>query len=127
LTIGDTLLTALGTIRSRGWCQNALESTDGKVCAVGAVNHALFSGAAFWYSPNDKSKGRAEHEQVLSLLASHIPDDFQFPDLDPDEFYGSIELSNWSHVVDYNNAEGRTKQEIETWFEKAALDAGVTL
>lgn len=111
--IGNIIAKAAKEIETRGWCQGTLENDKGEVCALGAVHHVLVGRCNFWHRGYEQSDQR---DAALKVLAAHIPADFEshFP-------------RSSSRVVTYNNAKGRTKQDMLELFEKAALDEGVSL
>jgi hypothetical protein len=103
--VGDLLIDAISVMDQRGWCQDSLENDQGAVCAIGAVNMVLYGSSRSAYPASTKGY------YAFRALAAQIPDPW----------------ADVYDVIEYNNARGRTYQEIRDWFEKAALNEGVTL
>lgn len=107
-TTGDILMAAIKQFDEKGWCVGELESETGAMCAAGVLSYVLMGRVSWqcWEKP--------EFSDATQALADHLPVDF---------VAGHPALYR---VVTYNNT--RTDySEIRDWFEKAALDEGVTL
>jgi hypothetical protein len=133
-TIGDKIVQALDVIRTKGWCAGSRSNIDGEVCALGALDAVLYRDSAWrldtwWYT-----------QARLALAMQVDPEDLT----EDDEYNGvSVEqlrearrsldeipdrpLWGWraeTVVAGYNNT--HTREEVEAWFEKAAMNVGVT-
>lgn len=90
----------------RGWCQYALEDSDGNVCAVGAIYKAMTGDAClFGYEVWTPARTTA-YKSCLKAITRVIGAPFD-------------EVAH-SRVVDFNNAEGRTQAEVVKVLRKAA-------
>lgn len=124
---GDVLIAAVKQFDEHGWCTGSLKNKAGEMCAVGALMEVIGHPADFrqpvrevyglsflelWEDPL--------YQNALHALRRHIPGDFSSgPPWMCDDDDGC-----W--VVKYNNT--RTSYaEIREWFEKAAMDEGVSL
>lgn len=103
-TVPELLDAALGEFDKRGWCTGLLEDPQGRVCALGAMNYALWGRSLSDYADKDRFQLRERAQQVLRR---HIPTHLY-----------------WTDVIGYNNT--RTSyNEVREWFEKARADERV--
>lgn len=80
-----------------GWCQDRLWTDAGEVCAVGALIHGTYL--------------RAMHEvaHLVAYVAKAI------------NRVGADDYDSWDHVVNWNNAEGQTAENVAQALELAAV------
>lgn len=104
LAVAQVLDDALEVINERGWCQDTLEDGEGRVCAVGAVNYAIYGRSSSW----DTYPSQEELElagAVHHALRENI----------------DAASNNWViDVIFYNNTPGRSIEDIKLWFKQAA-------
>lgn len=96
--IGAKLLRAAEIIEERGWCQGRQEDDQGRVCFHGAISIA-WHGRTHGTVPRDVYLERIQ--PILVALG-----------VDPQE----IEFG----AASWNNAEGRTKEEVQAALRQAA-------
>lgn len=114
--IGNVIMSALDAMEGgKKWCVGQFEDKDGAMCATGAVNHAL--GLS---NTRGIHQGNPRWEAAMTALAAHIPGSRL------SARYSSLILSKQCDVADYNNTR-RSFDQVREWFEKTALDEGVTL
>lgn len=110
-SVGDIIVGAIKEFDTHGWCTGQVLNRQGQMCAVGGVSKAM-TGEANVFTTG--TLGTPKWNAVMAALASHLPQDYH-----PDD--GDV-----TRVITYNNS--RTSyQEVRDWFEKAALNEGVTL
>lgn len=111
--IGNVIMSALDAMEGgKKWCVGQFEGKDGAMCATGAVNHAL--GLS---NTRGIHQGNPRWEAAIATLAAHIPGA---------RLSSSLILGKQCDVADYNNTR-QSFDEVREWFEKTALDEGVTL
>lgn len=112
--IGDTILAALEGLRKNGWTTGTRHDEGGKMCAIGAFEH-LHGEQGHWLADM-----QADSLAALEVLAAQVSADFvPRPSLGCEPVCMGI-------VAQYNNSR-QSFAEIEEWFEKAALNEGVSL
>lgn len=137
-TIGDKIVQALDVIRTKGWCAGSRSNIDGEVCALGALDAVLYSHSqrrreVDWYD-------QAQLALALQVDPEDLTEDDEYngvsvPELrnarqlldDPDYPFDPFNSKAWNAeavVAGYNNT--HTREEVEAWFEKAAMNVGVT-
>lgn len=117
MAVGDLITGALDVMKNSGWCRGELKNIRGQYCAMGALN--TMASEHWDYADTDLCE---EYEPALAALVGHIQ---------PDEAYkkyvsGRTVTTSISKVVAYNNSRAQF-DEIRAWFEKAALDSGITV
>lgn len=121
--VGDVIATALDILNDgHGWCRHELLDSRGKRCAIGAVNAALGLYEIDFYPRH------SDWANAMAALRDHVPSDWQsraWHRVDEGEFINDPHRDSYIVAV-YNNSRSNF-QEIKTWFEKTALDEGVTL
>jgi hypothetical protein len=131
-TVGDKIIEALGVIRERGWCAGIRQNAEGQVCALGALDNVAYRGyrrlVDAWYN-----------EAILALQVN--PEDLTEVDEyngtsveelresrrllnDPQDGFPAAAFYAENVVAGYNNT--HTREEVEAWFEKAAMNIGVS-
>lgn len=99
----ELLRKAAGEIRRRGWIQNHLgESSDVEncaVCAIGAVNAAACGSPFMGLGPGERAP--------LDILETLLEED----------------CSGYVWIANYNDAPGRTVDDVLDLFERAAVRA----
>lgn len=90
----ELLEKAAAEIDQRGWCQGTLENKDGQVCTIGALVYAACGTLDCAFA---RSKAWWEARNLLAELHGNIPA--------------------------YNNAPGRSIEDIQLWFKEAAEQA----
>lgn len=101
--VGDALLEAAGVVNERGWCQDTVEDSQGRVCALGAINVVVMGNA---HGQTVSELGMSMRYALMAVLGQ------------PGTYCG---------IATHNNAAGRTQAEIIEWFEKAAMNEGVSV
>jgi hypothetical protein len=101
MTTQEVLRAAVTEVR-RGWTQLRLEDENRRVCSLGAIGRVVF-GQAYRL---DTALVQDTIHALASVLPGRLPAPF-FSDLDA--------------IVEWNNAEGRTAEEVALAFEFAAL------
>lgn len=91
--VGQCLLDAAERIRSRGWCQKRLCAMDGSLCLVGAI-----------FGLNEEAEGMLPFRKQLSEVESKARVLMEDNDFGPD----------------WNDAPGRTKEEVIAALETIA-------
>lgn len=126
--VGNVIMAALDAMEDgEKWCTGVFEDPAGRMCATGAVNRALglsnADGGGCHY-------GDPQWEAAMRALAAHVP-------TDANPYVISVigdrrvvserpDFLNQPTVAQYNNSR-RSFDDIREWFEKTALDEGVTL
>lgn len=130
MTIGDTIMASLNAIRTKGWCAGIRHDSHGKVCAIGAVECALYGLNTY-----ETGESHPAFMPTMNALARYLPpvdewEDRVDPSVRPYLRRWPLQRSpsddyNETLVALYNNS--HTQQEVEDWFEKAALNEGLTV
>lgn len=119
---GELINKALEGFRTHGWCTKFMKDDQGRMCAVGGVMWAQ-TGDALW------RRDSGAYRMAIHALNRHIPEDFQGKRTIRPLSAGTLDCDFYrveARVVDYNNSR-ETFTEIEEWFEKTALNEGITL
>lgn len=87
-----------------GWCQGSFERLDGACCAVGALRRATFGDTAIGNARKQASDlySRAIHTAHLQMA----------------------QMGEFGRIVSWNDAQGRTKQQVLGLFRRAIGAAG---
>lgn len=88
----EILLEAANLLRKKGWCQWTLEDDQGRMCALGAILKA------------NRNLSVHQVQKSLYLLGKFLPPDKR----------------GYGPIVPWNNAPGRTKEEVIAAMEGAA-------
>lgn len=107
-TVGDVITRAWGEIEKRGWCKDRLMDEHGAVCAVGAVNLALYGNANSRICETPEVSMEYA-ESVYGALHAAIPANYR------------------GCIPGYNNEPTTTFEDMREWFAKAAANAGVSV
>ncbi len=113
---GEVIMTALGILKTKGWCAGAFQNAQGECCAQGAVALALgvrpnYVPSVFWCHQ------RGDWDAVMAALAQQIPSS---------SWDGLRDIDDCGLVAEYNNSQ-KDSGVIEAWFEKAAANEGCPL
>src|SRR5688572_28847304 len=115
----EVLVAARNAIDREGWIQFALESPDG-MCARGGL---MCVGRRSISEGMDRQAARDLIATVDLALAAHLPSSpLEGANRAPAEWverYGSDWARAVCRIADFNNAEGRTKEEVLAAFDKA--------
>jgi len=101
--IGVALRVARGYIE-QGWCTGFLRQANGQYCAIGAIRMAICGHT--WTKPIYPP---LYHETMRRLVDSLPP------------WYKEKYNNNFASVVSWNDAKGRTKQDVLAAFDRALL------
>lgn len=85
-----------------GWCQNRLEDAQGNVCAVGAIHKAS----------RDIDQVKLSHSQSFSCRQALCETLIE---------QGLLPVGSFSGIARWNNAAGRTAQEVAEMMRKTAI------
>jgi hypothetical protein len=102
----DILEKAAEVLETRGWCQYTYEAPSGEVCAIGAVRTAVWGAPLLMcVSREIVQEDYSKANGALKALADHV--NFQY----------------WPEIgAFWNDAPGRTKEEVIDAFKHAAKD-----
>jgi hypothetical protein len=101
---------ALAVLQERGWCQHVLESGDGRVCMLGAI----------WQVRDDDPAYFSQMGLVLlDALGKKPVHPISWPFRFKDGSTRSVQTPDFRGVSNWNDAPGRTSDEVETVFEYA--------
>lgn len=104
--VGQLLLAAADRIEKHGWCQFSLADTEGRLCAVGAIYDYTKHR---YYGETPARLAEAAAARANRLLAAW---GYRLGDRSGDR------------LVEYNNAKGRTSQEVVSLLREAATFTG---
>jgi hypothetical protein len=97
--IGALLLKAAEYLDETGWCQRVFRDNQGQNCIAGAVALAK-------PTPGSYGLSGCSLDPVLSEMLDRIQE--------------ALGVHEWGEVVAFNDAEGRTKEEIQALLRRAA-------
>lgn len=100
MTVAEDIKTARDIVAKR-WYKGGLTDGEGNVCALGALNVACLGSVHAFVIDN-----RGRREEARNELERHLPD------------------QRWPDLVDYNDAESTTHEDIVNLFDKTLADLG---
>lgn len=112
--VADAIDDAADLIEERGWCQGAAMNVRGEFCMVGAIHYAVYGG---WKYVSEKSSKYADYASNSAKVKAAWSQIFKFlPDMKGNR-------PRRHRIIKYNDAAGRTKQEVLDVLRAAAKDA----
>jgi hypothetical protein len=88
-----------------GWTQGTVENAHGSVCAVGALRKAMMNH-------QEATNPKNMDEFIVAMEAGSVAG----------EFLKDLALEFGAHsVINYNDATGRTHEEVLNWFDKGII------
>lgn len=113
----EVLRTAANLLEKQGWCQGQLISDSGELCLVGALHVAACPDI-----PEEQPRQRYLHGDLANAIWGNrnVEDRCYAAARRVEAIVGQVDGSEYGTIVAWNNAKGRTQEEVIRVLREAA-------